>query len=693
MIWPRRKPRPDIQPSASELRLFGARFGYDFGFTRHESAAADATLRRVARQIPAMLVLAWRLAWRADRRALVGVVCAEVGRAAFAAVALVATNRVLAELLAGATVTRSLHRALVPLLVAGAATGAASWLSSASTWAAAVLEPQVERITTLTLLRHADSVELAALEDAEFARTLESARFGADSVRRLISEAVSVLGAVLTMTATAGVILSLNVALLPMLVLIALPRAWGAVRTARRRHASVMAWLQHARASNLICQQVTAPQNAAELRVHGVGRWLLECYEEMARTSERERRRLAGAAAATSAGASAASGAASLATFALLGWLVLSHRLPMAGAVTVIVGIRSGAATVGTLLTGVNRMFEESLYVRDLERLGTAAGERAIPAGGADLPQRPAEIRLEKVTFTYPGRTSPSLSSVSLVIPRGKVVALVGVNGAGKSTLAKLLVGLYQPDEGRILWDDVDTRTADRRQLFASCVLFAQDFVRWPFTIRANTTAGRPEHAEDGQALQGAADFAGLEPLLRAAERLGHHGGQGLHRRRRAVRRPVAEDRNRPLGLPVLHHRPRREAPAPGDRRRADLRARPGRRDRRIRPHPLTGRTRHDGGPDHPPPGRQRRRRPDLRPRRRRARRTGYPRPAHGQRAGPGPARARQLPHRLPAPGPPVRQHPAAWTAPPPYPRPGLTARQGRPADNDARPAQPDHSS
>ncbi|MDH6111427.1 ATP-binding cassette subfamily B protein [Kitasatospora sp. MAP12-15] len=514
MIWPRRKPRPDFQPSAGELRLFGARFGYDFGFTRHESVTADATLRRVARQIPAMLMLAWRLAWRADRRALVGVVCAEVGRAAFAAVALVATNRVLAKLLAGGSATQSLHRALVPLLVAGAATGAASWLSSASTWAAAVLEPQVERITTLTLLRHADSVELAALEDAEFARTLESARFGADSVRRLTSEAVSVLGSMLTMTATAGVILSLNVALLPMLVLIALPRAWGAVRTARRRHASVMAWLQHARASNLICQQVTATQNAAELRVHGVGRWLLECYEEMARTSERERRRLAGAAAATSAGSSAASGAASLATFVLLGWLVLSHRLPMAGAVTVIVGIRSGAATVGTLLTGVNRMFEESLYVRDLERLGTAAAERAIPVGGVDLPQRPAEIRLEKVTFTYAGRTSPSLSSVSLVIPRGKVVALVGVNGAGKSTIAKMLVGLYQPDEGRILWDDVDTRTADRRQQFDSCVLFAQDFVRWPFTIRANTTAGRPEHAEDGQALQGAADFAGLEALL-----------------------------------------------------------------------------------------------------------------------------------------------------------------------------------
>ncbi|MCX4451111.1 hypothetical protein ACIOEZ_17965 [Streptomyces sp. NPDC087866] len=174
-----------------------------------------------------MLLLACQLSWRANRRALLAVVAAETGQAAAGALALVATNRVLAQLVGGGSPEQILHRALVPLLVAAAATGAVSLLNTASTWAGAVLEPTVERATTLTLLRHAGGVELSALEDPEFNRVLESARFGADSVRRLTSEATSVLGSLLTMAATAGVILSLHVALLPMLVLIALPRAWG----------------------------------------------------------------------------------------------------------------------------------------------------------------------------------------------------------------------------------------------------------------------------------------------------------------------------------------------------------------------------------------------------------------------------------------------------------------------------------
>lgn len=471
-------------------------------------------MRRVARQIPAMLLLACRLSWRANRRALLAVVAAETGQAAAGALALVATNRVLAQLVGGGSPEQILHRALVPLLVAAAATGAVSLLNTASTWAGAVLEPTVERATTLTLLRHAGGVELSALEDPEFNRVLESARFGADSVRRLTSEATSVLGSLLTMAATAGVILSLHVALLPMLVLIALPRAWGAVRTARRRHASLMAWLTHARASSLISQQMTSTHTAAELRVHGVGRMLLDAYDDMARTSERERHRLARGAAGTSVGASVLSGAASAATFGMLAWLVATGRMPVAAAVTVVVGIRSGAASVSTLLTGVNRMFEESLYVRDLERLGVEARERAIPAGGADLPEHPAVIRLENVSFTYPGRDEPSLRDLTLDIPRGQVVALVGVNGAGKSTLTKLLCGLYQPDTGRIRWDDVDAGTADRAQVFDSVVVLAQDFVRWPFTIGANTIAGRPERAGDKDALEQAIDFADLAPLL-----------------------------------------------------------------------------------------------------------------------------------------------------------------------------------
>jgi ATP-binding cassette subfamily B protein len=65
-------------------------------------------------------------------------------------------------------------------------------------------------------------------------------------------------------------------------------------------------------------------------------------------------------------------------------------------------------------------------------------------------------IRLENVSFSYPGSERRALEEVNLDLPAGSVVAIVGENGAGKSTLVKLLCRMYQPDSGRILVDDIE---------------------------------------------------------------------------------------------------------------------------------------------------------------------------------------------------------------------------------------------
>jgi ATP-binding cassette, subfamily B, bacterial len=67
-------------------------------------------------------------------------------------------------------------------------------------------------------------------------------------------------------------------------------------------------------------------------------------------------------------------------------------------------------------------------------------------------------IRVEGVSFAYPGTSVPVLTAVDLHLPAGSTVAVVGENGAGKTTLVKLLTRLYEPTEGRILVDGVDLR-------------------------------------------------------------------------------------------------------------------------------------------------------------------------------------------------------------------------------------------
>lgn len=515
---PESKTEADAQESisASEKFLFGGPLRYDYGFTSHEQTMLRISFLAVARQIPGMLRTALHLAWRADRTALVVVALAEIGRALAAAFGLLATNRALASLFASGSSDQLLRAALPAALAVGGASALSALLGVASSWAGDRLEPKTERAATVAFLARAARVELASLEDPDFSRLLESARFGTAAVRRLIGQSIAVLTALLGLVAAGGVLLTLDPVLMPMLVLIAAPKGWGAVRSARRRYGSTMAWLQHHRAAAVLAQLITQPHSAPEVRVHAIGPFILGHYTAMAEASEREQNRLARAAAGTSVLASALSGLAAAATFAVLDWLVHDGQMALAVAGTAVVGIRTGAADITSLVNTANRLYEEALFVADLERLQRESERRAIPTGGTDLPHRPEAITLEGVGFTYPGRSTPALTDLTLTIPRGQVVALVGDNGSGKSTLVKLLCGLHLPDPGRIFWDGTDTAGADRDQLFSSVSVLEQDFQRWPFTLRANVLVGRPEHGDDPALLKRAADYADLHPIVDA---------------------------------------------------------------------------------------------------------------------------------------------------------------------------------
>ncbi|GAB3424452.1 ABC transporter ATP-binding protein [Flindersiella endophytica] len=134
-----------------------------------------------------------------------------------------------------------------------------------------------------------------------------------------------------------------------------------------------------------------------------------------------------------------------------------------------------------------------SAVLNELVRLRRAQGLPALATSGEGDSRRPAEagsgpasVVLEGVTFAYPSAEPgrPAISQLSLTIPAGQSVALVGVNGVGKSTLIKLLCGLYRPDEGsvRIGGADPGADDAARRRV---AVIF-QDFVRYHLPLRDN---------------------------------------------------------------------------------------------------------------------------------------------------------------------------------------------------------------
>ncbi|MCW7943149.1 ABC transporter [Streptomyces hygroscopicus] len=526
--------------SDSESLLFGGPLRYDMGWSQHSDAFLELNFRAMVTRLPSLLASSFRLAWQADRRAARVVLGAEVSRGVAQAVSLLAVNSVLARLMSGGPVQGRL-RGAVPALVAVAAVMLLSaLLRAASTYATGRLEPKVERVATELYLERAAAVELSAIEDDAFHKLLDTAQYGAASARRMIAIATRVVNAMISLIAAAGVLTVLHPALLPLLVTMTLPSAWSALTIARRRYESFHAWVQHARAGHLLSGLLTEPAAAPEIRVHGVAPFLLRHFRSMSENAEAEQARLARLAARTGLIAAAWTGVATVATYATLGGLLLAGAMSLSVAGTAVIAIRTGSASLDTLVLEVNSLHEEALFVGDLQRLYVEAAKRAIPVGGDPLPEDPGEVRFENVTFTYPGNASrPALKDVTLSVPLGRIVALVGENGSGKTTLVKLLAGLYAPDRGRILWDDVDAATADRQQLAERIAMVAQDFKRWPFTARVNVAVGRSaaplteERLASSVAQAGAQDVVadlprGLDTLLARGFSGGHElsGGQ-----------------------------------------------------------------------------------------------------------------------------------------------------------------------
>ncbi|MEV6119419.1 ABC transporter ATP-binding protein [Streptomyces sp. NPDC052077] len=516
---PKAAAAPAAGISDAERELYGGRLRYDQSYIRHEGPLTRLGFGHMAAALPRMVGMVLRTGWETDPRALTGVVAAQLGQGVAAGWGLVAVNSVLTRLFADGPTGDKLHEALPSLAVLAVAAVATAVLAAWSTAMSGRLEPQVERAVSARYYTAVTAVEVEATERPEVQRVLEAGRFGTDSARSMLRLSVGVGSVVIGMAAAAVVLASLHWALLPMLLTIALPKGWGAVRSARREYLSRLSWVDHRRAIASLLAYLTRPHAAGEIRVHAAGTKLLSGYEEMSRQTEAEQRRLARAQASTDLVAGAFAGMASLACYGVLWWLLASGGLPLAVGGTAVIAIRTSTARLTSLVQQVNRLYEELLFLTDTEDAIAVAGENAIPASGRPLPSPVLEVRTEGVSFTYPGADGPSLKDVSVRVPRGKVTALVGANGSGKTTLTKVLAGLLLPSEGDVWWvgesgERVGLREAERAQVFRTVGLLAQDFPRWEMTAAANVAIGAGDRPRDMDRVRTAAEDAGVLDLI-----------------------------------------------------------------------------------------------------------------------------------------------------------------------------------
>jgi len=108
--------------------------------------------------------------------------------------------------------------------------------------------------------------------------------------------------------------------------------------------------------------------------------------------------------------------------------------------------------------------------------------------GSKSLPEGEGIIQFENVTFYYPGQTKPALQNINVTIPFGEKLSIAGQNGAGKTTFVYLLLGLYKPTEGRILYNGTDIEELDPDKYAKLFAPVLQDYNIFKFRIVDNIT-------------------------------------------------------------------------------------------------------------------------------------------------------------------------------------------------------------
>ncbi|MFB4295850.1 ABC transporter ATP-binding protein [Actinomadura sp. NTSP31] len=469
---------------------------------------AETGLGTVARRLPAVIAQAAGLAWRASRADTVATVSLNVAAGMFTAFGLLATTGVLTALFSAGPTPGRVRDALPSLALVAASAALRSGLQAAAGWTQARLEPQVQRLVELRLYEATTAAHLTALDDSTFLDDLQRAETrGMNAAPQVVQHAVDVLTGTVGMAAAAGTLGVLHPLLLPLLLLTAVPEGWASVRSARMRYATMLALVGVARRKWILSGLMTERRHAAEVRAFTMRPFLLAEYDRFAAHQRRVELDLARRQTYVKITGDVLKGVATAGVYIALGLMLWRGWVPLAVAGTAVLAIRSGQTSLANLVFAVNQCYEEGLYFGDYLAFCDAAEaripHRALPPRGPDLPtDLPAglpaafaRIRVRDVTFTYPGSDAPSLRGVSLEMRRGEVVALVGENGSGKTTLSRIMAGLYDPDHGEVLWDDVPLTAVPPHEVWSRVAVIAQEYTHWPMTARQNITMGRgPRH-------------------------------------------------------------------------------------------------------------------------------------------------------------------------------------------------------
>jgi ATP-binding cassette subfamily B protein len=403
-------------------------------------------------------------------------------------------------------------------LIQGAAIGLG--VSAAATWLLRTVSTRVQRRfrdkVTIALEAHvallqASVATIAHQERPEYLDRLSMLRNQVFVLDHMYMSVFSTLGWILRLGVTLTLLASIHPALV-LLAVFAVPTVWTSTwrpeveRSAQERGAQANRLARH------LFTVATTASPGKEVRLSRIGERLIA---ERRATWERWYGPVAAARWVSAWWHTLAWAIFGLAYVAAVVFVSSGLKAPASQVILVLAAGARLSAYIGATVGEIG--FLRGFWMDGARRLAWLEDYAARVAASGDMPVPEVlrrGIRLDHVSFAYPGTSRVVLDDVTVTLPAGAVIAIVGENGAGKTTLVKLLAKLYEPTSGAIFLDDTPLDRVPAGEWRARLAGAFQDFFRFEFQARHTVGLGDIPRLDNEPAVVGAVDRAGAGDVV-----------------------------------------------------------------------------------------------------------------------------------------------------------------------------------
>ncbi len=395
-----------------------------------------------------------------------------------------------------------------------------SIIQNLSSWLSEGLRMEVTDHVADVLHERGNRADLAHFESSEYYDKLHLVQQHAmRSPAGIASGVVDIIRGFLSIAVVGGVMAVIQWELLLLTVLALVPAIWVRVRFARlmrewrRKHASAERrgyYMHYLQSIDIFAKELRSLRIAGHLRTR---------YREVRKRLRYSRLHMAARQARMSVLSDVAAMLLMGFAFALLALRALKGNLGWGNVAMLIHALQRSRSLLQNLQRSLTRLYEDSVFLDHYREFMDLPDTVLSPDKPIKIGDVRGDVDLTNVSFHYPGCEKDVLRNVSLKIPAGQHVALVGANGAGKTTLVKLLCRLYDPTSGTIMFDGHDIKSFDLDDLRRQVAVLFQDFGKYQMTAAGNIGIGSIENRHSFDDIRKSAHQAGADGFLEKLDR------------------------------------------------------------------------------------------------------------------------------------------------------------------------------